>query len=36
MKIYKTTLKSVLTYNYSTWRLAKAQIEELDRAHKKT
>ena len=35
MKIYKTIVKSVLTYNYSTWGLTKAQIEELDKAHRK-
>ena len=35
MKVYKTIVKSVLIYNYSTWRLTKAQIEEPDRAHRK-
>lgn len=35
LNIYKTIFKSVLTYNYSTRGLTKAQIEELDRAHRK-
>ena len=35
LKIYKTIVESVLTYNYSAWGLAKAQIEELNRAHRK-
>ena len=34
MKIYKIIVKSVLTCNYSTLRLTKAQTE-LDRAHRK-
>ena len=28
LKIYKTIVKSVLTYNYSTWGLTKAEIEK--------
>ena len=35
IKIYKSIIKSVLTYNYATWGLTKAQTEELDRAHRK-
>ena len=35
LKIYKTIVKSVLTYNYSTWGLTKSQTEELDRTHRK-
>ena len=35
LKIYKTIVKSVLTYNYSTWGLTKEQEEELDRTHRK-
>ena len=35
LKIYKTIIKSIMTYNYSTWGLTKAQTEELDRAHRK-
>ena len=33
--IYKTIVESVLTNNYSAWGLAKAEIEELNRAHRK-
>ena len=33
LKIYKTIVKSVLTYKYSTRWLIKAQIEGVDRAH---
>ena len=33
LKIYRTIVKNILAYNYSTWRLTKAQEEELDRAH---
>lgn len=35
LKIYKTIVKRVLTYNFSTWGLTKAQTEELDRKHRK-
>ena len=35
IKIYKSIIKSMLTYNYATWGLTKAQTEELDRTHRK-
>ena len=35
LKIYKTIVKSVLTYNYSTWGLTKKQEEELNRTHRR-
>ena len=35
LNIYKTIVKSILTYNYLNWRLTQAQIKELDRAHRK-
>jgi hypothetical protein len=35
LKIYKTIVKSVLTYNMSTWGLTKNQTEEIDRLHRK-
>ena len=35
LKLYKTLVKSVLTYNISTWGLTKKQKEELDRFHRK-
>ena len=35
LKIYRTTVKCILIYNYATWGLTKAQEAKLDRAHRK-
>ena len=35
LKIYKSIVKKVLTYNMCTWGLTKAQLEKLDRTHHK-
>ena len=35
LKIYKSIVKSILTYNMCTWGLTKAQQEELNRGHRK-
>ena len=35
VKIYKTLVKTVLTYNYSTWGLTKGETEEYNRCHRK-
>ena len=35
IKLYKTLVKTVLTYNYSTWALTKNETEILNRIHRK-
>ena len=35
LRIYKTIVKSILTHNFATWGLTKAEEAELDRAHRK-
>ena len=35
VKIYKTLVKSVLTYNFGTWGLTKGETEKLNRIHRK-
>ena len=34
LKIYKSIIKSILTYNYATWGSTKEQTEKLNRAHR--
>ena len=34
-KVYKSVVKHVLTYNYSTWGLSKNEQDHLDRFHRK-